>query len=53
MSKTWAMRDFITMVEPTASPYGLDAALTRYKAAQAQKTPSAKITAAFLKLVDS
>jgi len=31
---------------------GLDAALTLYKAAQGQETPSAKIKAAFLKLVD-
>jgi len=31
---------------------GLDAALTLYKAAQGQQTPSAKLKAAFLKLVD-
>jgi hypothetical protein len=31
---------------------GLDAAMTLYKAAQGQETPTAKIKAAFLKLVD-
>jgi hypothetical protein len=31
---------------------GLDAAMTLFKAAQGQETPSAKIKAAFLKLVD-
>ncbi len=31
---------------------GLDAALTLYKAAQGQETPTAKLKAAFLKLVD-
>lgn len=31
---------------------GLDAALTLYKAAQGQPTPTAKLKAAFLKLVD-
>lgn len=31
---------------------GLDAALTLYKAAQGQATPTAKLKAAFLKLVD-